>query len=138
MRSTALAVLTGIVLGVLGVIGCEKESAAPSAPTTKPTPSAAGGKVTLAVIPKGTTHEFWKSVHAGAAKAAKELGVDIIWKGPLKEDDRESQIATVEDFITRGVNGIILAPLDDTALRAPVVAAGRAKIPVVIFDSDLK
>jgi len=25
-----------------------------------------GAKLTLAVIPKGTTHEFWKSVHAGA------------------------------------------------------------------------
>ena len=33
----------------------------------------------IAVIPKGTTHEFWKSVHAGAVKAGKELDVDVIW-----------------------------------------------------------
>ena len=95
-------------------------------------------KLTIAVIPQGTTHEFWKSVHAGAVKASRELDVDIIWKGPLKEDDREAQIAVVEDMITRGVSGIVLAPLDDTALRTPVAAATRAKIPVVIFDSDLK
>src|SRR5581483_5095185 len=95
-------------------------------------------KITIAVIPKGTTHEFWKSVHAGAVKASRELGVDIIWKGPLKEDDRDGQISVVEDFISRGVSGIVLAPLDDTALRAPVKSAVKAGIPVVIFDSALK
>jgi ribose transport system substrate-binding protein len=95
-------------------------------------------KITIAVIPKGTTHEFWKSVHAGANKAAKEFNVEVIWKGPLKEDDREAQISVVEDFITRGVTGICLAPLDDTALRAPVREAVKSKIPVVVFDSDLK
>jgi ribose transport system substrate-binding protein len=92
----------------------------------------------IAVIPKGTTHEFWKSVHAGAQEAARELKMNIIWKGPLKEDDREQQIALVEDFISSGVSGIALAPLDDTALRAPVAAARKAGIPVVIFDSNLK
>lgn len=96
------------------------------------------GKTTIAVIPKGTTHEFWKSVHAGARKAADELDVRIIWKGPLKESDREAQIKVVEDFITRGVDGIVLAPLDDVALRAPVQNASRLGIPVVIIDSALK
>ena len=40
------------------------------------------GNTTIAVIPKGTTHEFWKSIHAGAVKASRELNVEIIWKGP--------------------------------------------------------
>ena len=97
-----------------------------------------GSKYTVAVIPKGTTHEFWKSVHAGAAKAGQELGVEIIWQGPLKEDDRASQIETVENFVTREVSGIVLAPLDETALVSPVKHAGEHKIPVVIIDSGLK
>ena len=96
------------------------------------------GTLTIAVIPKGTTHEFWKSIHAGANKAAQETGVEIIWKGPLKEDDREAQISVVEDFVTRGVSGIVLAPLDEVALRAPVSDAVRVNIPVVIMDSGLK
>jgi ribose transport system substrate-binding protein len=95
-------------------------------------------KLRIAVIPKGTTHVFWKSIHAGAVKAAQELGVEVIWKGPLKEDDRESQIRVVENFITRGVSGIVLAPLDDTALRRPVREALNNRIPVVIIDSGLK
>lgn len=104
---------------------------------------AAGGSgndsLQIAVIPKGTTHEFWKSIHAGAEAAAKELGgVEIIWKGGLKEDDLESQIKVVEDFTTRKVDGICLAPLDDTAMRVPVSDAQKAGIPVLIFDSGIK
>jgi ribose transport system substrate-binding protein len=97
-----------------------------------------GGGVTVAVIPKGTSHVFWQSVHAGAVKAARELGVNIVWRGPLREDDRDSQVSEVEGFISRGVSGIVLAPLDETALVAPVQSAARSKIPVVIIDSGLK
>ena len=100
-------------------------------------------KLTIAVIPKGTTHEFWKSIHAGSLKAAKELSeqgteVDVIWKGPLREDDREQQIQVVEGFAAQGVSGIVLAPLDDRALVRPVEDAKRANVPTVIIDSGLQ
>ncbi|HET7537050.1 MAG TPA: substrate-binding domain-containing protein [Candidatus Didemnitutus sp.] len=97
---------------------------------------AAGEKI--AVIPKGTTHSFWKSVEAGARQAGAELGAEIVWKGPLKEDDRAQQIGVVQQFLGAGVNAIVLAPLDDTALRSPVKSAMERNIPVVIFDSALK
>jgi ribose transport system substrate-binding protein len=109
-----------------------------------PAPAAApvSKKLSIAVIPKGTTHEFWKSIHAGALKAAGELSrdgrtVEIIWKGPLREDDREQQVQVVESFTSQGVDGIILAPLDANALVRPVEEARRLKIPTVIFDSGL-
>jgi len=97
----------------------------------------------IAVIPKGTTHVFWKSIHAGAIKAQRELNasgipVEVIWKGPLKEDDRSAQINVVENFIGQKVDGIVLAPLDSKALVAPVKKAERAGIPTVIFDSGLE
>jgi ribose transport system substrate-binding protein len=104
---------------------------------------AADKSYTVAVIPKGTTHEYWQCIHAGAVKAQRELQdkgikVDIIWKGPLREDDRDQQIQVVENFMTRRVSGMVLAPLDNQALVAPVNNVSRAKIPVVIFDSALK
>jgi ribose transport system substrate-binding protein len=92
----------------------------------------------IAIIPKGTTHEFWKSVHAGASKAGRELGVSIAWKGPVREDDRAEQVKVVEDFITKRVDGIVLAPLDDVALVPVVKDAAAQGIPVVIIDSDLQ
>jgi ribose transport system substrate-binding protein len=102
------------------------------------TPLAFGAGEKIAVIPKGTTHSFWKSVEAGARQAGAELGAEIIWKGPLKEDDRAQQIAVVQQFVGSGVSAIVLAPLDDTALRTPVRSATERGIPVVIFDSALK
>ena len=120
-----------LLLAVTLICGCSKQqSSAPS--------SVSKDRLTIAVIPKGTMHEFWKTVHAGAVKASKELDVEIIWKGPIKEDDRDAQISVVEDFISKGVSGIALAPLDDAALRAPVKNAVKSNIPVVIFDSGLQ
>ena len=95
-------------------------------------------KLSIAVIPMGTTHEYWKSIHAGAQKAALELDIEIVWKGPQKEDDRAQQIAVVEDMIARRVDGIILAPLDRTGLRRPVAEAKQAGIPTIVVDSGLE
>jgi len=116
------------------------------------TPPASGGgapgkpsgkRYNIAVIPKGTTHSFWNTIHAGAIKAERELqgqGLDvhIVWKGPLREDDREQQIQVVEGFTSQGISAIVLAPLDAKALVRPVEEAQRAGIPVIVFDSALE
>ncbi len=121
-------VLRLVSLGAALIVGCRDKSNGSGA-----TP----GRKRIAVIPKGTTHEFWKSVHAGAVKASREHDVDIVWKGPLKEDDLKSQIDLVQSFTAQGVDGIVLAPLNDKALVASVSGAVRSKIPVVVFDSAL-
>jgi len=128
MKKSPLLACLAIAVLAAGLSGCGK-------------PKGSQG-LRIAVIPKGTTHEFWKSIHAGALKAEEELknkGIDtqIIWKGPLREDDRDLQIQVVENFASSGVNGIVLAPLDDTALVAPVETASRSNVPVVIIDSGL-
>lgn len=126
MRKMAMMILALAL--VLALPACKKEQAKSGEPA----------KLTIAVIPKGSTHEFWKSIHAGAMKASRELGVEIVWKGPLKEDDREAQIKVVEDLVGRGVSGMVIAPLDDVALRASVENAVKSGIPVVIIDSPLQ
>ena len=113
-----------------------KELLAP--PQTDFSPEVKDAKYTIAVIPKGTTHEFWKSIHFGAVKAGKEFGnVQILYRGPSKEGNTESQINLVQDMIAKGVDGICLAPNDSTALVTPVEEAKKKGIPVVIFDSGL-
>ena len=124
------------MLGVALMWGC-----APSEGGSTAGGTAAGGgsgDLTIAVIPKGTTHAFWKSVQAGAESAGKELGAKVIWKGPLKEDDRAGQIGIVQQFAADKVSAIVLAPLDEQALVAPVQAANAKGVPVVIIDSALK
>ena len=129
-----------LAAAVIAITACSKSEAPQPAATAAP---AASQSFKVAVIPQGSTHEFWKSIHAGAMKAAgdakaENLDVEIIWKGPMREDDREQQVQVVEGFLTQGVNGIVLAPFDKNALVRPVEEAKRAGIPTVVIDSGLE
>ncbi len=126
-RSLVVAFLTACVM-----LACAKQE-----------PPAAAKSFTIAVIPQGSTHEFWKSIHAGAIKAARDeaaanVRINVIWKGPMREDDREQQVQVVEGFLTQQVSGIVLAPFDKNALVRPVEEAKRAGIPTVVIDSALE
>lgn len=131
MKRNTLA-LSGLITGLLCclLVGCNSSS-----------DSAGDGAQSLriAVIPKGTSHEFWSSVHYGAEKAAKELGdVEIEWHGPVVESDTGSQIEVVKNMITFGVDGIVLAPNQKGGLVDAVNESIGEGIPVVIFDSGLE
>lgn len=124
-------ILTALALPLLLLTGCGGGS------------GSGEKKWTIAVVPKGTTHEFWKAIQAGAIKAEREIRasgqpVEILWKGPLREDDRDLQVQVVENFTSRHVSGIVLAPLDSQALVNPVRSAVQSGVPVVVIDSDLK
>ncbi len=127
------AASVAILLGSCGREGSDQPStAAEGADGADPAP------LRIAVVPKGTTHDFWKSVHAGATRAEHSLGgVEVTFTGPEREDDRAQQVALVENLISAGYDAIVLAPLDDTALVAPVRLATRSGISVVIIDSGL-
>ena len=118
-------VVSLLVLCVAALAGC-----GPSGPVGKKRPQ-------IAVIPKGTAHVFWQSVHAGAKTAGKDLDVDIIWQGPQQETLKDQQISIVEDFIVKRVDGMVLAPQDQNALVPVVENVALAKIPLVIFDSGI-
>lgn len=123
-----LARRRALVLGafVLGVLAACSGNGAPT-----------GGKPRIVVIPKGTTHVFWKAVEKGARDAALERGLELVWKGPLAENDRAQQIQLVQQFVAEKPAGLALAPLDHAALVPAVAAARAAGIPVVVFDSAL-
>lgn len=130
MRLTSLVALAAITITLTA--GCDRSAG--NKPTTTAS-SGGSGSTRIVVIPKGTTHAFWNSVESGARKAAQEMNVTMVWKGPLKESDRSEQIKIVDQFVAEGVSGICLAPLDSTALAPAVASASGRGIPVVIFDS---
>ena len=122
MKNTCCLLMLLIMTLILGSCGGQKNDEA----------------FVISVIPKGSTHIFWQSIHAGALKAASETGIKINWIGPEKEDDRQQQIALIDNQVMNQVSGIVLAPIDDMALRRPVHDAVARGVPVVIIDSDLK
>jgi ribose transport system substrate-binding protein len=92
----------------------------------------------IAVVPKGQTHIFWQSVHAGAVMAGNEMGAQILWNGPATELDISKQIGIVDDYINQHVDGIALAPDHGESLVPVVEHAAEQHIPVSIFDSGIK
>ncbi len=125
---------TVCLLALCFLIGCTSDNASDG---TAEGSAGQSDAMQIAVIPKGTSHQFWKSIHAGANKAGEEQGAEIIWQGPQKEDDRQLQIQVVQNFISRGIDAIVLAPLDARSLAKPVEAAVKRGIPVIIIDSGL-
>ena len=143
-RTPALFPLAFFVfsLAFLAVPGCGKqgETETPSMEDGGPpgppgTRSGRTERLTIAVIPKGTTHVVWKAVHAGAETAGSEMDVEIKWQGPQKESDTARQVDIVENAITSKVDGIVLAPLDKAALVPAIKKAQTANVPLTIFDS---
>lgn len=116
-----VSALAAALLAGLATVGCKKR------------PSDA-----IAVIPAATTSDFWRSVHAGAEKAAAEVGVRVLWQAPAREGDGDDQIKAVESAAAAHVKGIVLAPVDGRALVPAVAAAVRAGIPVIGLDERLE
>lgn len=88
-------------------------------------------------MPKGRAHLFWRSVNAGAIKAAQENNVEVIWNGPTTETDYNGQIQIVESLINQHVDAICLAPIDKKVMVGVVERAASQNIPVIIFDSPV-
>src|SRR5579884_3963073 len=120
-----------LALGLMLVAGCKEEKSQTGGASTS------GGNKNIAVIPKGATHEHWKRVEEGAEKAGKEFGVNVIWKAPQTENDRQEQIQLVEQFTADKVAAIVVAPLDEKGLVRPIRQAMDEKIPVILIDSVL-
>jgi ribose transport system substrate-binding protein len=92
----------------------------------------------ITFIPKGRTHLFWQSVHAGAVAAAEENpGYRIVWNGPASETDYEGQVEIMESAINQHVDAICVAPIDRRILVAMVERATNSGIPVIVFDSPV-
>jgi ribose transport system substrate-binding protein len=139
VRASILFVLAAVVAASFS--GCEKKPT-PAAATPSGSSSAATKTIRVALVPKGTAHDYWKSVHAGGLKAEKELStpqskVELTFRGPEREDDRDQQISLVQNLVSAKYDAIVLAPLDNAALVTPVKAAKDAGIAVVVIDSGL-
>ncbi len=140
MRQLTRSGIVLVIASLLAIVSGCADSTSTGEATAGSTDQTVGGqkKYRIAVIPKGTTHDFWLSVWAGAEQAAEELGnVEIIWDGPESESQKDVQINLVDGFINDQLDGICLAPIDRDGMIPVVRRAKDAGIPTLIFDSGL-
>jgi len=89
------------------------------------------------VIIKASDSSFWQSMLAGAKQAANDYGLEVSLFGPTSETDVAQQVQLVENSISRGVDGIVLAPNSSSALNNAIERAREADIKVVIADTQV-
>jgi ABC-type sugar transport system substrate-binding protein len=98
--------------------------------------SAHAETVLLSMKGPGGGNPFWAAVEAGAQEKAAELGVDLVVLAPPVESDIQSQIAQVEDQLTKGIDALAIAPTDPTALAPIVDQAIQQGVGVVFVDTN--
>ena len=92
-------------------------------------------QLTIAVMPKAKGDPYFISARVGAEEAAKELGVHLIWDGPTSLDASQ-QNELVENWITRGVNAIVVAVENKGSISTVLRKARAHGIPVLTWDAD--
>jgi ribose transport system substrate-binding protein len=103
---------------------------------SSPTP-AAGEKPYIAIVSKGSQHQFWQAVEKGAYDAALALGAEITYEGPASESEVDKQLTMLQTALDKNPAAICFAALDSKAATPYLEQAQSKKIPVVGFDSGV-
>lgn len=98
-------------------------------------PAAADSKLIVAMLPKSKGNAYFISVKAGADKAAKELGIQLLFDGPT-DSNAAKQNEIVENWITLGVDVIAVAAENKEGISTALRKAQKQGIKVVTFDAD--
>ncbi len=97
--------------------------------------TAADSKLVVAFLPKSKGNAYFISCKAGADKAAKELGVELLFDGPT-DSNAAKQNEIVENWITLGVDVIAVAAENKEGISTALRKAQKAGIKVVTYDAD--
>ncbi|MCL2488210.1 MAG: substrate-binding domain-containing protein [Oscillospiraceae bacterium] len=91
----------------------------------------------IAVICKGTQHQFWQTVKKGADAAGEEFGAAITFEGPTTESDVADQHDILKAAIAREPTAIALAAVNSEAVKDLLIECKNKGIPVIGFDSGV-
>lgn len=128
-RSALLPLLLAASISLTGCGGDSEDSTADG--------PAGDAKLTIGVIPKTTSGEFWETVRQGVNAAEKDLDVKVRYEGTQTATAIAEQNKIIENMINLGIDGLVLAPLNQKAMKKSVQNTVDAGIPVVIFDSGV-
>jgi ribose transport system substrate-binding protein len=132
-----LTKFTGTAAGVMAIglivaaCGSSSSSAAPAGS------AAAGAKPYVAIVSKGSQHQFWQAVQKGATDEAAKLGATITYEGPASESEVDKQLTMLQTALDKKPAAICFAALDSKAATPLLEKAKAAGIPVVGFDSGV-
>ncbi|OZE36199.1 MULTISPECIES: ABC transporter substrate-binding protein [unclassified Rhodococcus (in: high G+C Gram-positive bacteria)] len=122
---TAVVALSVASVSAMFLAGCSSDS------------GSGGGSNNIAFIQGVSGDEFYISMQCGIEAAAKDAGVTVDTQGPVKFDPT-LQKPIVDSVVASRPSAILIAPTDVAAMQAPLEAASRAGIKVVLVDTTLE
>ncbi|MFF5208369.1 ABC transporter substrate-binding protein [Streptosporangium sp. NPDC000396] len=131
--SLSLVAAIALVALVLGVVGGRATSSAGQAAGGGAGGAASGKKID--VIIKASDSSFWQTMIAGAKQAGGDFGLVVSTFGPTSETNIDQQVQLVENSISRGVSGLVIAPNSSSALNSAIDRARKAGLKVITVDS---
>ena len=91
----------------------------------------------IGFVPKSLNQEYWVNTQKGAEAGAKQGKVKLLTHAAGDDTQIVEQIDIVENLIAQEVDALVIAPSDSDLLK-PVLEKAAEKMPVVLFDSDIK
>jgi ABC-type sugar transport system, periplasmic component len=137
-RITALLLTAAFVMSAF--VGCNSNSNSTNSESTTnseivATEANAGETKTVYVIVKVLGNQYWSILQAGAEKAGKDLGINVVIQGTASEAEVEKQVELLQNAVSAQADAIIIAPLDTRALDRPIAEAHASGIPVILVDT---
>ncbi|MCX8090279.1 MAG: substrate-binding domain-containing protein [Verrucomicrobiae bacterium] len=117
-----------LLLGVVLLAGCQRSAEPPSQ-------ADAPRKITIALLPKSKGNAYFVSCKKGADRAARELGVELLFDGPT-DPDPAKQNEIIENWITLGVDAIAAACENKEGISTALRKARARGIRVITYDAD--
>lgn len=122
------AVPAALILAAGGIAACGDGKSAGTSDKPKPK---------IAFVVGNANDAFYQKALEGARAEASKLGIKLLDQGPTQFAP-DAQIAVTDALIARQPDALAIAPVDPTALVAPLRKWANAKTPIVTWDGSLK
>lgn len=131
--SLSLVAAIALVALVIGVVAGRATSTSGTSSGGGAGGATSGKKIDVVI--KASDSSFWQTMIAGAKQAGGDFGVNVSTFGPTSETNIDEQVQLVENAISRGVNGLVIAPNSASALNSAIDRARKAGLKVITVDS---
>jgi ABC-type sugar transport system substrate-binding protein len=95
----------------------------------------AAEKKTICFVTFSLQIAYFQSSVAGGKRAAAEMGAELVVFDPQADAGR--QVTLFEDCIARNVDGIVVDPIESSALAGVIEEAGGRNIPIAVLDTPI-
>ncbi len=138
-RLFAMIMMVMMVTAVISGCGAESSDSAPKAESKDDQAQSVkeeNSEFVIGVAPKMVGSPYWDYANEGCKKAGEDLKIKVELQASTTAS-AEEQASIIDNYITMGVDAIVVASNDETTLLPALERASEAEIPVITYDSDV-